>query len=381
MTGRADETTPVISHAKTHFGFLRLVEGPQTMGRGWPFWTGFAIVILLAFLAPTYFGIRPYRVNEFIVSGFLAASLSILWGYAGILSLGQAAFFGVGGYVFGIIGINLFDATGNTHLALAGGILAPTVFAAFVGAIMFFARLKGVYIAILMLVLSLLLETFMLQTADPEVYRIGEALLGGANGLRPASDIPSVAFGWGEAVAEINGRREGFYYFALTLLIVVYLGLRMLLNSSFGYLLVAVREDPDRTETFGYDVRLIQLAVFCLSAALAGLAGSLDTARINRVDPELVFSVSANIMVVIWVAVGGRKDLTTAILGAITLEWLYLWLTTSGSPEYATLVMGGILVAAMLIAPEGVFVWIGNRLGRLFGRSRTPAAKAGEAHQ
>ncbi|WP_347312041.1 branched-chain amino acid ABC transporter permease [Defluviimonas sp. SAOS-178_SWC] len=361
--------------------FLGLIEGPQTMGRGWPFWLCFAIIVVLAFLAPTQFGIKPYRVNEFLVSGFLAASLSILWGYAGILSLGQAAFFGVGGYVYGIIGINLFEVTGNTHLALVGGILAPTVFAAVVGAVMFYARLKGVYIAILMLVLSLLLETFMLQTADPNVYHVGDALLGGANGLRPASDIPSIAFGWGEAALEINGRREGFYYFALTLLIVVYLGLRMLLNSSFGYLLVAVREDSDRTETFGYDVRRIKLAVFCLSAVLAGLAGSLDTARINRVDPELVFSVSANIMVVIWVAVGGRKDLTTAILGAISLEWVYLWLTTSGSPEYATLVMGGILVVAMLIAPEGLFVWIGTRLGKLSGRVRRPLAKAKEAHQ
>ncbi|MFG0314644.1 MAG: branched-chain amino acid ABC transporter permease, partial [Phycisphaerales bacterium] len=205
--------------------------------------------------------------------------------------------------------------------------------------------------------------------------------VGGANGLRPAADIPSVALGWGEAVVEINGRREGFYYFSLTLLIVVYLGLRMLLNSSFGYLLVAVREDPERTETFGYDVRLIQLAVFCLSAALAGLAGALDTARINRVDPELVFSVSANIMVVIWVAVGGRKDLSTAILGAISLEWLYLWLTTSGSPEYATLVMGTILVAAMLIAPEGVFVLVGTKLGKWVGYLKAPIAKSKEAHQ
>lgn len=350
-------------------GFLGLLNGPQTMGRGWMFWGSFVILIILAFLAPTHLGIKPYKVNEFLVSGFLAASLSILWGYGGILSLGQAAFFGVGGYTFGVIGINLWEMTGNTHIAFLGGILVPTVFAAFIGAIMFFARLKGVYIAILMLVLSLLLETFMLQTADPETYSIGKAMLGGSNGLRPASAIPSAAFGWGDAVAEFNGRRVGYYYFVLTLLVVVYLGLRCLLNSTFGYLLVAIREDPDRTATFGYDVRLIQLAVFCIAAALAGLAGSLDTARINRVDPELVFGVSANIMVVIWVAVGGRKDLTAAILGAITLEWMFLWLSTSGNPAYAQIVMGGILIMVMLIAPEGIFVFLANRLSRLHARS------------
>jgi len=355
------------------FGLVGLLNGPQTMGRSPVFWIGFAIFVVLAYLGPTHLGLKPYKVNEFLISGFLAASLSILWGYCGILSLGQAAFFGIGGYVWGVIGINLWDSTGNTHMAFLGGIVFPTVFAAIVGSVMFFARLKGVYIAILMLVLSLLLETFMLQTADPDVYSIGKAALGGSNGLRPASDIPNVAFGWGETAVEFNGRRAEFYYFALTLLVITYLVLRMLLNSSFGYLLVAVREDPDRTETFGYDVRVIQLLAFCLAAALAGLAGSLDAARINRVDPELVFGVSANIMVVIWVAVGGRKDLSAAILGAISLEWLSLWLTTSGNPEYATILMGIILVAVMLLAPEGIFVFLGDRLGRLFKRSGTIA--------
>lgn len=381
MTAAANETGTARARSTGALKVLRLLNGPQTMGSGKVFWSAFALAVLLAFLGPTYFDIKPYRVNEFFVSGFLAASLAILWGYAGILSLGQAAFFGVGGYVYGIIGINLWDSTGNTHLAVIGGILAPVLLAAAVGSIMFFARLKGVYIAILMLILSLLLETFMLQTADPDVYAIGDAMLGGAQGLRPAIDIPSVAFGWGDSVAEFNGRRESFYYFALTLLIVTYLALRILLNSSFGYLLVAVREDPDRTETFGYDVRLIQLGVFCLCAALAGLGGALDTARINRVDPGLVFSVSANIMVVIWVAVGGRKDITTAILGAITLEWLFLWLTTSGSPAYATLLMGGTLVAVMLVAPEGIFVVVGRWIGKMLDRIGRRGARQPEANR
>ena len=103
---------------------FKLLNGPQTMGRGWLFWTGFFLFVILAFLGPTYFGFKPYKVNEFIVSGFLAASLSILWGYCGILSLGQAAFFGIGGYVWGIVGINLWDDSGNTHLAFIAGTLA-----------------------------------------------------------------------------------------------------------------------------------------------------------------------------------------------------------------------------------------------------------------
>ena len=90
--------------------FFGLLNGPQTMGRGWFFWTGFLIIITVAYIAPTHLGIKPYKVNEFLVSGFLAASLSLLWGYCGILSLGQAAFFGIGGYTFGILGINMYTA-------------------------------------------------------------------------------------------------------------------------------------------------------------------------------------------------------------------------------------------------------------------------------
>ena len=86
-----------------------LLNGPQTMGRGYFFWIGFLIIITVAYVAPTHLGIKPYKVNEFLVSGFLAASLSLLWGYCGILSLGQAAFFGIGGYTFGILGINMWD--------------------------------------------------------------------------------------------------------------------------------------------------------------------------------------------------------------------------------------------------------------------------------
>src|SRR6202041_3762952 len=98
--------------------------------------------------------------------------------------------------------------------------------------------------------------------------------------------------------------------------IAIYLGLRWIVNSSFGYVLVAVREDPERTETFGYDVRLVQLAVFCLSAAIAGFAGTLYTAWGTYIHPD-GFSVGANILVVSCVAVGARKDLGVVIRNTV----------------------------------------------------------------
>ncbi|GAB5469388.1 MAG: branched-chain amino acid ABC transporter permease [Rhodospirillales bacterium] len=356
---------------------LRLLSGPQTMGRGPVFWTGFAVVLLLAALAPQYLSrFEIIQASNFLISGFLALSLCLLWGYGGILSLGQAAFFGIGGYAYGIVALNLLNAHGNTLLAILAGIVVPALFAAAIGAIMFFARLKGVYIAILTLVISLLFQTFLLQTADPS-YTIGAAYLGGFNGLRPASPddplLPSLILGVGSAVVELDGRSYEFFYFVLGLLCVTYLGLRCLVNSSYGFLLVGCREDADRTETFGYDVRLIQLSVFCLSAALAGLAGLLYTAWGTYVHPN-VFDVAPNILVVIWVAVGGRKDLTAAVLGAIVLEWVSLRLASEG--EFALFTLGAILVAVMLFAPEGLVIKLAA-LAKSLRRKRDPAPVEG----
>jgi ABC-type branched-subunit amino acid transport system permease subunit len=336
------------------------------MGRRLPFWLGFIAVIVLLALAPEY--LRRYDIinfSNFLISGFLALSLSLIWGYCGVLSLGQAAFFGIGGYAYGIVALNLLNQHGNTDVAFLAGIIVPMIFAGIIGGIMFYARLRGVYIAILMLVVSLLIGMFMRQTADPS-YTLGEAYLGGMNGLRPASAsaplLPSLIFGIGDWVIELDGRSASFYYFVLGLLTITYLGLRCLVNSSYGYLLVGCRENPDRTETFGYDVRLIQLSVFCLAAGIAGLSGVLYTAWGTYIHPD-GFGVGPNILVVIWVAVGGRKDLGCALLGALVLEWASLRLVSEG--EIALLVLGAILVFAMLLAPRGLAITLGEYFNKV----------------
>ena len=348
--------------------YLGRLNGPQTIGRGVPFWACFLAVVATLALCPEILS-RYELINfsNFLISGFLALSLCLLWGYCGVLSLGQAAFFGIGGYTYGIVALNLLNAHGNTDVAFAAGIILPTMFAAILGLIMFFARLAGVYVAILMLVVSLMFELFLLQTADPS-YTIGAAYIGGFNGLRPASPddplLPSLIFGYGESVLEFDGRSVEFYYLTLGLLGAVYLGLRWLVNSSYGFLLVSCREDAHRTETFGYDVRLVQLSVFCIAAAIAGLAGVLYTAWGTFIHPNQ-FGLKANILPVIWVAVGGRKDLTAALIGALVLEWVGLRLAAVG--EISLLIMGAILVIAMLITPEGAV----TTLARVSERGRT----------
>ena len=347
----------------------RRLNGPQTLGNSAWFWSVMlATLVALIFLPSLVSRYQVINASNMMISAILAMSLCLIWGYAGILSLGQASFYCVGGYSFGIVGINLIGAHGNTHLALLAGIIVPVIFAGVVGGLMFYNRLKGVYVAILLLVMSLLLGLFMRQTADPS-YAIGAAALGGMNGLRAAAagdpGVPSLAFGFGDYVLVLDGRQKEFYWFVLAVMVAIYLGLRWLVNSSFGYVLLACREDLERTETFGYDVRRVQVTVFCLSAAIAGLAGSLYTAWGTYIHPD-GFSVAPNILVVIWVAVGGRKDLTSVIISTIALSWISINLTKFG--EISLLALGLILVLAMLLAPEGVVttfgIWIGRKLGK-----------------
>jgi branched-chain amino acid transport system permease protein len=358
----------------TGIPFLRRFNGPQTAGSGIAFWAAFAVVIAALALSPLVLGrFQIINFSNFLIFSLLAMSLCLIWGYAGILSLGQAVFLGVGGYAFGIVAINLITSQGNTNLAVLAGILVPVLLAAVIGSLMFYARLKGVYVAILMLVVSRLFEIFLLQTADPR-YRIGAAALGGFNGLRPASPsdplLPNLVLGFGTHVLDLDGRGLPFFYLVLGVVVVVYLALRWLLNSSFGYVLVAIREDQDRTETFGYDVRLVQLMVFCIAAGVAGLAGLLYTAWGTYIHPT-TFGVANNILPVIWVGVAGRKDLTAALVGAFALQWLSLLLASKG--EYALIVMGTILVVGMLLAPEGVLTALAKRLTRRGSRVDAPA--------
>lgn len=339
-----------------------MFNGPQTLGRGPAFWLGFAAILALIAASPLFLSrFQIINFSNFLIFGLLAMSLCLIWGYCGILSLGQASFLGIGGYAFGVVAINLINTHGNTDLALLAGILFPVILAAIIGAIMFFAQMKGVYVAILMLVTSRLLEIFLLQTADPK-YKIGAAALGGFNGLRPASPndplLPNLILGLGTWTVEFDGRGLSFFYLVLAVVTIVYLGLRWLVNSSFGYILIGIREDPDRTETFGYDVRMVQLAVFCVSAAVAGLAGVLYAAWGTYIHPN-TFGIANNILPVIWVGVAGRKDLTAALVGALVLQWVSLQLAARG--EYALIVMGGILVVAMLVAPDGLITGLARR--------------------
>jgi urea transport system permease protein len=295
--------------------------------------------------------VSPFRVVQltvFMIECMLAVSLDLIWGFAGILSFGQAAFFGVGGYVYGIVGIN----SGSTSLALAAGVLGAAALAALLGYFTFYGRVGSMYFAVITLTVTLILHQVMGSTADPR-YAVGQARLGGYNGM---TNIPSLALEWpGRAPATLEP--VPLFYVVAGLLLSVLLGCRALVRSSFGRVLAAIREDEGRTELLGYDARGRKLLTFVISGAVAGLSGGLFAGWGNFMNPQ-VFSLSQSALVVIWVMVGGRGTLYGAVAGTVAVQLLTSYLGTA-SATYTPVLLGAVLVAIVLLFPGGLLPAVG----------------------
>ncbi|WP_226481455.1 ABC transporter permease subunit [Natrinema amylolyticum] len=327
-------------------GLRRPFEGPNTMGNSPAFWLGFVAAVALLAAAPVLFGQYAAATGAvFLAYALLGMSLCFIWGYCGILSFGQVAFFGIGGYTFGVVAINVASFSGPT-LGLLAALLASTGFAAALGYFMFYGGVRDVYVTILTLVVTLVLYTFMGQTAGGE-WAIGDARLGGFNGM---SGVPDLGLGVGSTGLEIG--IVAHYYVTLGALVATYLGLRALVNGRFGYAMVATREDETRTEMFGYNTTFIKLTVFTIGGAIAGLAGVLFTAQNNYIDPS-VFGITAAALPVVWASVGGRTSLLGTVSAALTIQVVDYWLALSGS-EWALVFIGVLLVVVVLLMPEGI---------------------------
>lgn len=341
--------------------FISVVNGPQTVGNSISFWLIFGLGFIGIFTYPLY-GSIFYASN--MVSFFLfiplALGLSLLWGYCGVLSFGQMTFFGIAGYIYGIIGINLAEKPGGTLLAFIVGIVAAAVVAYAFGYFVFYGRVSIWIVPVLTLVLTLILETFLGQTAGYQ-WKVGKALLGGYNGM---TNIPPLRIGG----VEFGGFSFNLYYLTLVLSLVIYLGLRMLVNSNYGYILVAIREDIERTRMLGHDVRKLQVQVFTIAAALAGLSGVLYVWWGNYITPSSLGLLYATLPV-LWVAVGGKSSLIAVIFSTVLLEYVSESLSVHGG-EYAFVILGALLLFGMLFFPEGVLLsiiknrWLRNAVKR-----------------
>jgi branched-chain amino acid transport system permease protein len=353
---------------------MQLLNGPQTLGSGPVFWIVFAAVALAAACLPAF--VDAFLISNFsffLVWAFMALGLSLIWGYAGILSFGQTAFFGLAGYTYGVLSINLGDSSLVTWFSLLVSLTLPGVFAAVLGYFMFYGGVRDVFVGIVTLSVTLVFETFMAQTAGPE-WAIGSARLNGFNGM---SGMPPLTLKLGEEPIYFDG--PVLYWFVLLLVLAVYLGLRIAVNSRFGNVLVAIRENPERAEMLGYNVRLYQLIAFVIGSVLAGMSGVLYTLWGSYITPSSM-GLTAAALPIIWAAAGGRKDLTAVLASTLALTWLSQQLAVKGN-QYALIWMGAILLAVVLFAPEGFFVTTWKKLAnrtrsdRSIGGTVAPSAQ------
>lgn len=325
------------------------LNGPQTLGKGPVFWGLFLLFVSAAAGIPVFTdAFTVTNISYFLVWVFMTMGLSLMWGYAGILSFGQTAFFGLAGYAYGVVSINLGDAHMLTWVALAISVMLPIVLAIVLGYFMFYGGVRDVFVGIVTLSVTLVFETFMAQTAGPE-WVIGEARLNGFNGM---SGMPPLTITVADTTITFDGPL--FYWLLLAFAVAAYLSLRVLLNSRFGNVLVAIRENPERAEMLGYNVRGYQLVAFAIGGFLAGISGVLYTLWGTYITPSSM-GLNAAALPIIWVAAGGRKDVTAVLVATVSLAWVSQQLAVYGN-QYALILMGLILLVVVLFAPEGFVV-------------------------
>ena len=313
-------------------------------------------------------------LTVYMIMAILALSLALIWGYGGILCFGQSAFFGLGAYTYAIAMFNIGEST----IPLLLAIILPAAFAALLGYFMFYGRISDVYLGVITLTVTLILFNSVNSTAGPE-FHIGSARLGGFNGIPgiPPLNLP----GFRGAVIDL----EGMFYLATGSLLLTYFGLRLLLASQFGRIIVGIRENERRAELLGYDPRAYKLATFVIGGALAGFAGCLFANWGNFVSPT-IFGLAQSAQIIIWVIVGGRGTLIGPVIGCIGIQWLSAALganqPSGGSDLWskifanAPLILGIILIACVLLVPKGLVPTLVD-LGQTLVRARRQRKQRG----
>ena len=330
---------------------LNLIDGDKDIGYGNKFWVGFCLILICFFLYPTF--VSSFRASNtafYLLNIPMGLGMCLIWGYCGILSFGHVAYYGLAGYTYGIIAGNLMGNSWGPILGVLGGLLVCTIVSGIFGYFVFYSRIQKWIIPILTLVFTLLLETFFVQTSGYQ-WKVGRVLLGGFNGM---TNIPFFQIG----TFEFEG--YSFYYYCLVIVLVLFFGLRILVNSKFGQIVVGIREDEVRTEMLGYDIRFWQCVTFIISANLAGISGLLYVQWGNYITPSQMGILQAALPV-IWCAVGGRNSFIAVILATILINWLSFTLSSQGN-QYALVIIGTLLVVTMVFFPRGIVVMIYEKI-------------------
>jgi urea transport system permease protein len=321
----------------------------------------------LAVPASSAFHLSTYLValfGKYACYALLALSIDLIWGFCGILSLGQGAFFALGGYAMGMylmrqigtrgvyanpilpdfmVFLNWHELPiywyGFQHFAYAAlmVVLVPGALAFVFGWFAFRSRVTGVYLSIITQALTYALMLGFFRN------NFG---FGGNNGLTDFKDI--LGF---DVQAETT--RAALFSITCVALMVGFVICRSVVASKFGKVLVAIRDAEARTRFLGYRVESYKLFVFTLSACIAGIAGALYVPQVGIINPS-EFAPGNSIEAVIWVAVGGRGTLTGAVIGAVLVNYAKTYFTSGILAPYWLYMLGGLFIAVTLLLPRGI---------------------------
>jgi len=334
----------------------------------------------------TLLHISNFSINlygKYLCYAILAISVDLLWGYTGMLSLGQALFFTLGGYMMGMYLMRMIGNLGQYHqpipdflvflgwstlptfwkpfsslpFAILMAFLLPGIVAAIFGFLAFRSRIRGVYFSIL---------TQALTYAACLLFFRNSLLLGGNNGFTDfkfilGCDLRSPA------------TQRGLYIATAVALVLVYVGCRWLSRTKFGLIQQAIRDSENRVLFSGYAASYYKLFVFVLCALIASLGGILYVPQVGIINPSEM-GTEKSLEAVVWVAVGGRGTLIGPVLGAIFINALKSW-TTRAYPDLWLLILGTLFILVTVFMPKGI-VGLPEQFRSLRGRFRSKPAPA-----
>jgi branched-chain amino acid transport system permease protein len=308
-----------------------------------------AIGTLLPLVLQDYLTIYATRV---LILCLFALSFDLVWGYAGIMSFGQAVFFGSAGYGVALIARDL--GVTSILVVLPAGLLIGFAFAFLLGGFLLLGRHPSS-------VIFVSLGTLTGSYAFDRLAR-GWYYLGGQNGI---PSIPPMSLGSYDL-----DEGPAFYYLALGILLLVYLLCRFLVGSQFGLSLAGLRENEQRITFFGYRVQRLKAIIFSFAGAIAGLAGSLYAFHEGFVWPNML-GVVMSTQVVLYVLFGGAGTLIGAVIGTVVIEAVSFWLSNSYQDIWP-IILGVLLLLVILFRPAGLISLIVSERERVghFGRPK-----------
>lgn len=342
---------------------------------GWVFFVIAALLLLV--VAPlTFSDFNLNLLSKFLTYAILALGLDLIWGYTGMLSLGQGVFFGLGAYAMamylkletsgdslpdfmGLFGVNelpwFWQPFHNPVFAIVAALLIPMTIATLIGFLVFRKRIEGVYFSIITQALALILVT---------LFTGAQPVTGGTSGLSNFSTM------FGFKLTD-PGTKLSLYFVTVVCLGGAFLLCRWLVSSRYGRVLVAIKEDENRVRFLGYNPVTLKIVVFAISAGLAGLAGALFVPQVGLISPSAM-GIIPSIEMVIWVAVGGRGTLVGAVIGTLVVNYGKSNFSEA-FPDIWQFFYGAMFIAVVLFFPAGIVgtlrVYLAKGKTRLFGRT------------